>query len=93
MSQRERALKAYTDGRGSQFSLSCAALPRVGEGAAAKLEGACIRLAQGQPRTPLEAEVMLRSAQEMRFVSRFAFEIGRSSSHHSMKEVLQFRLK
>ena len=76
MSLRERALKAHTDGRGSQFSLSCAALPRVGEGAAAKLEGACIRLAQGQ-----------------RFVSRFVFEIGRSSSHHSMKEVLQFRLK
>lgn len=48
MSLRERALKAYTDGRGSQFFLSCAALPRVGEGAAAKLEGACIRLAQGQ---------------------------------------------
>lgn len=87
-------LKAYTDGRGSQFSLPCAALRRVGEGAAAKLEGACIRLAQGQPRTPLEAEVMLRSAQEKRFVSRFAFEIWRSSrSHHLVKEVLQFRLK
>ncbi len=77
MSLRERALKAYTDGRGSQFSLSCAALPRVVEGAAAKLEGACIRLAQ-----------------EKRFVSRFAFEIWRSSrSHHLVKEVLQFRLK
>ena len=48
MSLRERALTAYTDGRDSQFSLSCAALPRVGEGAAAKLEGECIRLAQGQ---------------------------------------------
>jgi|GEM_PF-4763230 len=60
MSLRERALKAHTDGRGSQFSLSCAALRRVGEGAAAKLEGECIRLAQGQPRTPLGSGEALR---------------------------------
>ena len=66
MSLRERALKAHTDGRGSQFSLSCAALPRVGEGAAAKLEGACIRLAQGQQsarlrRSASSAALLLKS--------------------------------